>query len=76
MASLGPELDLDFLTMRKEEVAVPKGTYTPIFFCGDDCKLVKCKVLGYWYGMRFFMCVNYVHNPIKPFGNVRPKVRN
>jgi hypothetical protein len=25
--------------------------------------------------MRFFMCVNYEHNPIKTIGNVRPKVR-
>ena len=74
MASSGPELDLDLLAMRKERVEVPKGIHTPMCYCGDNCKLVKCQVLGYAYGMRFFMCVNYAHDPIKPFGNVRPKV--
>ena len=46
MASSGPELDLDLLTMRKEEVPMPKVIYTPMCFCGDNCKLVKCNVLG------------------------------
>jgi hypothetical protein len=76
MASSGPEWELEFLTKRKDNVAVPKGIHTPMCFCGDNCKLVKCKVLGYAYGMRFFRCSDYAHNPIKPFDrNVRAKVR-
>ena len=76
MASSGRELDLEFLTTRKDNVAVPKEINTPMCFCGDNCKLVKCKVLGYTYGMRFFMCANYAHDPIKPLDrNVRAKVR-
>jgi hypothetical protein len=55
MASSGPELDLDFLTKRKDNVEVPQGIDTPMCFCGDSCKLVRCKVLGYACGMRFFM---------------------
>jgi hypothetical protein len=70
MASSGPKLNLELLTMRKEEVALPKGIH------GDNCKLVKCKVVGYTYGMRFFMCINYEHDPIKPLDNVGPKVRS
>ena len=76
MASSGPELDLEFLTTRKDKVEVPKGTNTPMCFCGDNCKLVRCKVLGYAYGMRFFMCANYAHDPIQPFDHdLRAKVR-
>ena len=76
MASSGSQLDLNLLTMRKEIVAVPKGIHTPMCYCDENCKLVKCQVLGYAYGMRFFMCSDYEHDPMKPFGNVRPKVRN
>ena len=76
MASSGPELDLEFLTKRKDIVEVPQGIDTPMCFCGDNCKLVKCKVLGYAYGMRFFMYANYAHDPIQPFDrNLRAKVR-
>jgi hypothetical protein len=76
MASSGPELDLDFLMKRKDNVEVPHGIDTPMCFYGDNCKLVRCKVLGYAYGMRFFMCANYVHDPIQPFDrNLRAKVK-
>jgi hypothetical protein len=76
MASLGPELDLEFLTKRNENVEVRQGIDTPTCFCGDNCKLVRCKVLGYAYWMRFFMCANYAHDPIQPFDcNLRDKVR-
>jgi hypothetical protein len=46
MASSGPELDLDFRTKRKDNVEVPQGINTPMCFRGDNCKLVRCKVLG------------------------------
>jgi hypothetical protein len=76
MASSGPELDLEFLTKMKDNVGVPKGIHTPMCFCSDNCKLVRCNVLGYAYRMRFFMCTNNVHDPIKPFNlNVRAKVK-
>jgi hypothetical protein len=75
MPSMGPGLDLEFVTSRKDKVEVPKGTHTPMCYCGDDCKLVKCNVLGYRYGVRFFMCENYEHDPLPPCRNVRPKVR-
>jgi hypothetical protein len=74
MATSGPKLDLDFLTKRKDNVEVPKGIHTPMCFCSDNCKLVRCKVLGYAYGMRFFMCANYVHDPIShSTANLEPK---
>jgi hypothetical protein len=76
MASSGLELDLEFLTKRKDNVEVLKRTYTFMCFYGDNCKLVRCKVLGYTYEMRFFMCANYVHDPIQAFDrNLRAKVR-
>jgi hypothetical protein len=75
MASTGPELDLELLTRRKDNVPVPKGIHTPMCYCGDNCKFMKCNVLGYYYGMRFFMCVNYEHDPLPPCRNVRTKVR-
>jgi hypothetical protein len=76
MATSGPELDLDFLTKRKDNVEEPNEIHTPMCFCGDNCKLVRCKVLGYAYGMRFFMCTNYPHDPIQPFDhNLRAKVK-
>jgi hypothetical protein len=76
MAALSSELDLELLTMSKEVVAVPKGIHTPMCYCGDNCKVVKCKALGHAYGMRFFMYANYAHDPIKPLNrNDKPKVR-
>jgi hypothetical protein len=76
MVSSGPELDLEFLTKRKDNVKVPQGIDTPMCFCCDNCKFVRCTVLGYAYGMRFFMCANYAHDPIQPFDrNRRTKVR-
>jgi hypothetical protein len=49
---------------------------TLMCFCGDNCKLVKCKVLRYAYEMRFFMCANYAHDLIQPFDrNLRAKVK-
>jgi hypothetical protein len=76
MTSSGSKLDLEFLTKRKDNVKVTKGIGTPMCFCGDKCKLVRCTVLGYAYGMRFFMCANYAHDMIKPFDhNLRFKVR-
>jgi hypothetical protein len=70
MASSGPELDLDFLTKRKDNVEVPQGIDTPMCFCGDSCKLFRCKVLGYAYEMRFFVCDNYAHDPVQPFDRI------
>jgi hypothetical protein len=67
MASSSPELDLEFLTKRKDNIKVPKGIDTPMCFYGDKCKLVRCTVLGHAYGMTFFMCVNYADDPINPF---------
>jgi hypothetical protein len=61
MATSGPELDLELLTKTKVNVEVPNGIHTPMCFCGDSCKVVRCKVLEYAYGMRFFMCANYAH---------------
>jgi hypothetical protein len=76
MASSGPELDLEFLTKRKDNVEVPQGIDAHMCFCGENSKLVRCKVMGYAYGMRFFMCANYAHDPIQPFDhNLRAKVR-
>jgi hypothetical protein len=76
MTSSGPELDLDFLTKRKDNVEVPQGINTPMCFYGDNCKLVRCKVLEYAYEMRFFMCANYAHDSIQPFDrNLRAKVK-
>jgi hypothetical protein len=76
MASSGPGLDLEFLTKRKGNVEVPKGVHTTMCFRGDNYKLVRCTVLEYAYGMRFFMCTNYAHDPIKAFDyNVRARVR-
>jgi hypothetical protein len=76
MATSGPELDLELLTKTKVNVEVPNGIHTPMCFCGDSCKVVRCKVLGYAYGMRFFMCANYAHDPIQPFDrNLRAKVK-
>jgi hypothetical protein len=76
MVSFGPELDLEFLTKRMDNVEVPKGFNTPMCLCGDKCKLARCTVLGYVYTMRFFMCSNYTHDPIQLSDcNLRAKVR-
>jgi hypothetical protein len=42
MTTSGPELNLEFLIKRKDNVEVPKGIDTPMCFCGDKCKLVRC----------------------------------
>jgi hypothetical protein len=76
MVSSCPELDLDVLMKRKDNVEVPQGIDTHMFFCGDNCKFVRCKVLGYAYGMRFFVCANYALDPIQPFDvTLKPKQR-
>ena len=43
-------------------------------FCGLLCKLMESKVLGDDFGMRFFMCDNYEHDPPKHYGKDKPKV--
>jgi hypothetical protein len=53
-------LDLDFLTKRKDNVEVPQGIDTPMWFYGDNYKLVRCKNLGYAYEMRFLLSVFYL----------------
>jgi hypothetical protein len=73
MASTGPELDLELLNSRKDKVPVLKGIHTPMCYCSDNCKLVKCNVLGYCYGMSFFMCENYEHDPLSPCRNLDQK---
>jgi hypothetical protein len=45
MAFSDPELDLEFLTKMKDNVEVPQVIDTPMCFCGDNCTLVRCKVL-------------------------------
>ena len=35
---------------------------------------MESPVLGDDYGMRFFMCDNYVYDPPRRYGNNRPKV--
>ncbi|CAN6209843.1 unnamed protein product [Urochloa humidicola] len=59
---------------RKVRVVVPEGVHVPMCFCGDLCKLVQSKVLGVYYGMRFFMCDNFDYDPPKLHGSMRPKV--
>ncbi|CAN6338737.1 unnamed protein product [Urochloa humidicola] len=58
---------------RKVTVVVPEGVHVPMCFCGDLCKLVQSKVLGVYYGMRFFMCDNFDYDPPKLHGSMRPK---
>ena len=43
-------------------------------FCGSLCKLMKSRVLGDDFGMRFFMCENYEYDPSKHYGKDRVKV--
>lgn len=66
--------DPDLLNWGKVRVTVPEGVNVPMCFCGDLCKLVRCKVLGDYYGMRFFMCDNYEYDPPKIYSSVRAKV--
>jgi hypothetical protein len=66
----------ELLTKRKDNVEVPQGIDTPMCFCDDTCKFVRCKFLGYVYGMRFFMYATNAHDPIHPFDrNLRAKVK-
>ena len=43
-------------------------------FCGSLCKLMKSRVLGDVFGMRFFMCENYEYDLPKHYGKDRAKV--
>ncbi|CAN6213279.1 unnamed protein product [Urochloa humidicola] len=63
----------DFPRWRKVIADVPEGVHVPMCFCGDLCKLMKSKVLGVYYGMRFFMCDNFEYDPPKLSGRMRPK---
>ncbi|CAN6356430.1 unnamed protein product [Urochloa humidicola] len=63
----------DFPRWRKVGADVPEGVHVPMCFCGDLCKLMKSKVLGVYYGMRFFMCDNFEYDPPKVSGSMRPK---
>ncbi|CAN6359045.1 unnamed protein product [Urochloa humidicola] len=63
----------DFPSWRKVTADVPEGVHVPMCFCGDLCKLMKSKVLGVYYGMRFFMCDNFEYDPPKVSGRMRPK---
>ncbi|XP_039781155.1 hepatoma-derived growth factor-related protein 2-like isoform X2 [Panicum virgatum] len=42
-------------------------------FCGSLCKLMKSRVLGDDFGMRFFMCENYEYDPPNHYGKDRAK---
>ena len=43
-------------------------------FCGSLCKLMKSRVLGDDFGMRFFMCENFEYDPPKRYSKDRAKV--
>ena len=47
---------------------VTEGMQVPMCFYGSLCKLMKSKVLGDFFIMRFFMSENYAHDPPKHRG--------
>ena len=51
-----------------------EGIETPMCFCGSLRKLMKSKVLGDDFGMRFFMCENFEYDPPKRYSKDRAKV--
>src|SRR6185295_19989403 len=65
-----------YIPWNKLREPVPEGMQVPMCFCGSLCKLMKSKVLGDFFGMRFFMCENYAHDPPKRRGQDKPKVRH
>jgi len=62
-----------YIPLSKVTAAVPQGVQVPMCFCGSLCKLMKSRVLGDDFGMRFFMCENYEYDPPKHYGKDRAK---
>ena len=52
-----------YISRSKVRETVPQGVQVPMCFCGSLCKLMKSRVLGDDFGMRFFMCENYEYDP-------------
>ena len=63
-----------YIPWSKVTATVPQGVQVPMCFCGSLCKLMKSRVLGDDFGMRFFMCENYEYDPPKHYGKDQAKV--
>ena len=63
-----------YIPRSKVRKTVPQEVQVPMCFCGSLCKLMKSRVLGDDFGMRFFMCENYEYDPPKHYGKDRVKV--
>ena len=63
-----------YIPRSKVRETVPQGVQVPMCFCGSLCKLMKSRVFGDDFGMRFFMCENYEYDPPKHYGNDRANV--
>ena len=63
-----------YIPWSKVRETVPAGIETPMCFCDSLCKLMKSRVLGDDFGMRFFMCDNFEYDPPKCYGKDRAKV--
>ena len=62
-----------YIPWSKCEATVLEGIDVPMCFCGSFCKFMQFEVLGYDYGMRFFICENYEYDPPKRYGKDRAR---
>ena len=63
-----------YIPRSKVTATGPQGVQVPMCFCGSLCKLMKSRVLGDDFGMRFFMCEDYEYDPPKNYGKDRAKI--
>ena len=63
-----------YIPWSKVTATVPQGVQVSMCFCGSLYKLMKSRVLGDDFGMRFFMCKNYEYDPPKHYGKDRAKI--
>ena len=67
-------LEAAYIPWSKVRETVSEGIETPMCFCSSLRKLMKSKVLGDDFGMRFFMCENFEYDPPKRYSKDRAKV--
>ena len=63
-----------YIPRSKVRETVTQRVQVPMCFCGSLCKLMKSRVLGDDFGMRFFMCENYEYDPPNHYGKDLAKV--
>jgi hypothetical protein len=61
-----PSSDPDYKPKKMRHTSPPKGIEPVRCWCGDICKVRMSDDFSDKFGMKFWMCANYAHDPATP----------